>query len=396
MGVKRFFLLFIMYGTVVFFLSGCWDMVNIEDRGFVIGTAIDMVDEQKEGNYTVSITDQFVNPAGYGTPAQGAGQKEAFKNKTVNGVSIFMIDRDMTTRIARSPYFEHLKMVVVSEEVARIPDFFASIMDNFIRYQQMRRGIKILISDGKAKNILQMDPALEKTPVKFINSTIDNSFKNLEVIKPVEIGELHGALLNQASYVLPIIKTKDDGIHYDGVAVFHGKDNHMVGKLDGEETKGLNFITSKAQGGGIDFEIDDHLMMLEIENLKSKTKIDMKDPRNPLITVDIKAEGEIAEMFGHQSLLDHKYLKEIEKKAEEKIEQLTNNTIKKAQQELKTDIFGFYKVLKQRHYDAWQKVKNDWEMGENHFAKSNVDVKVNVYVRGIGASDRAKDKGNKK
>lgn len=390
---KRVVLLLITHCSVVMLLTGCWDQINIEERGFVVGSAIDLGDTaERKGEINIMLTNQLIVPAGLGTPATGSGQKKAYTNLTGSGESMFKIIRKMSTQTSRALYFEHLKILVISEEVAKKPNLIASLLDLYIRDQEMRRGIKVLVSEGKAKNILEIEQKTEKYPVKFINMTIENSEKSLEVIKPVSIGRLHGFLLNNNSYVLPRVLPTDKGMEDRGVAVFHGTNNKMVGTLNGRETRGLNLIKEKNHNGIIKFETENHLMVFEITTTKSSINVDVKSPGDINISIDISAEGSIGEMFGSRSLLEKKYITEIEKEVSEEIVQIVKETVEKAQKELNADIFGISGVLNQKHYDVWQKIKNDWEQGEDYFSSSNIQVTANTKIRGIGVTDKAKDK----
>src|SRR5699024_7653268 len=122
----------------------------------------------------------------------------------------------------------------------------------------MRRGVHIYISEGKAKEILEIDPKPERIPAMFLNTVTDNEQEALEMISSVQIGDLHELLLQSFSYVLPKIATEEDKskVHDDKTAVFRGYNNQMVGTLTEEETKQLNLLSEKNNSGSIVFEID--------------------------------------------------------------------------------------------------------------------------------------------
>src|SRR5690625_990583 len=136
--------------TVVF-LTGCWDEMNIEERGFVIGSAIDLAEEQTSENVHVTLTNQLVVPAGLGTPAQGSGEEKAFNNLSATGESIDNIVHSMGVITSRVPFFGHLQLVIISSEIAKQPNLFSSIMDFFIRDPEMQRKVKEIISNEKEK-----------------------------------------------------------------------------------------------------------------------------------------------------------------------------------------------------------------------------------------------------
>lgn len=379
-------------------LTACWDQVAIEKRGFVIGTSVDieeMGDKKGKGLYTLGVTSQIVVPAGLWTSGQGGAAKKAFTNVSASGSSLFEISRVIAKRTSRIPYYEHLKVVVVSEELAMETDLFASIMDVFIRDLEMRQSIKLMISEEEAKSILEVVPEEQSLPAMYINSIMENNSKSLEIVDPVIMSDVHGFLLNRSSYIIPrVLIPEENEIQPNGVAVFHGTDNKMVGVLDGEETKGLNLLKNKNSGGYIEFKVNDHLMVYEIQKTNSTIKIDAKDKDHINISVSIDAEGAIEEMFGSSTLFTPKRIERIEKKVSSKIEQLANRTLKKAQQEYNADIFGYDKMLKQRHYGVWKKIKEDWDHGDNLFQKCDITVTANAIVRSTGSTDRTKNKGN--
>ncbi|WP_404451298.1 Ger(x)C family spore germination protein [Virgibacillus necropolis] len=382
----------LIVSSFIFLLTGCWDQVPIEERGFVIGTTVDLADKQESENYNLHATNQIVIPAGLGSAGQSGSSPTAYTNLSAKGKSLFEISRKISTFTSRVPYYEHLKVIAVSEEVAKEPGLFASIMDAFIRDQEMRRSIKVIISEGEAHQVLEVKTKTEKLPAIYINSILEHSARSLAIVDAVKMGDIHQFLLDRSSYAIPRVLVSDNKVKDNGVAVFQGYNNKMVGVLTGKEVKGLNLIKKKNQGGIIEFEIDDHLMIYEIQNTKSSIKIDVKDKDNINISIKIDAEGDIAEMFGSKTLLEPKRFKEIEKTISKKIEKLANKSLEKAQKELNADIFGFDTRLKQRHYDKWQKIKDDWQKGENLFANCTITVSAEAIVRATGAADKTKNK----
>jgi spore germination protein len=46
--MSRFKFCITVLGVFFVFLTGCWDYVEIEDRGFILGVAIDLAEETSE------------------------------------------------------------------------------------------------------------------------------------------------------------------------------------------------------------------------------------------------------------------------------------------------------------------------------------------------------------
>lgn len=289
------------------------------------------------------------------------------------------------------PNLEHLKILIVSSEVASDPNLFSSVFDIFIRDHEIRRGVRVLITSGAATEILNQKPKTEDIPSLFIETILENNVKSLALIEPVQLGEMHNNLLGNTSYVLPQFSMHDGNIIYNSVAVFDGKSDYQVGTLTDEEIKGLNLIKDRNRNGAIKFHINDQLMMYELFESKSTVDINAEDPENIKISIKVDTEGSIAEMFGSQSLLDQSHIDQIEKKISERIEQIIDNTVTKAQQDLKVDYLGFSEKLRQKHYKEWKKIEDNWEHGDHLFSQSTVDISVEAFVREIGASDQAKE-----
>ena len=48
---------------LLLFLTGCWDEVEIEERAFVSGVAVDLAEEQSSSTTKIELTSQLIVPA---------------------------------------------------------------------------------------------------------------------------------------------------------------------------------------------------------------------------------------------------------------------------------------------------------------------------------------------
>lgn len=383
----------------LFFAGGCWDAKNIEDRGFIIGSAIDLGDKEKtaHGNYVLSLTNQLVVPEGYNTSQQesssgsGSSQK-AYKNITGTGSSVFEIADHMDTQTSKEPYFEHIKVLLVSEDVVKYKQLFASVTDIFVRDPDMRRGIKVVVTKGRAKNYLDINGNEgEQLPALYINQIMENTLESKQTLQPVRLGKVHQFLLGSTSFALPYASMTKNSIDISGAAVFHGFNNTYVGDLNPNETKGLNLIKENAQGGGMEFTISGRLMSFEFKNSNSKVRVDTSNPDKMNMDVELDVEGRIDEMYGDKQLLNESYIAAMEKHVQRKIKELVEHTINKGQKELNADIFGFGTYLKNHDYKKWKKeIQPNWEQGKKLFANGRVNVSVKATLRTFGSTDRTK------
>ncbi len=379
---------------VLILLSSCWDAVNIEERGFIIGMAIDLSEDgKKDGEYQLTLTNQFAVPPGLGTPSQGgSGGDKGFMNISSSGTSLYAIAQDLANQTNKMPFFEHLKVVIVSEEVAAIPELFANVMDVFIRNRDTRRGIKVIIAKGKAMDILNIQPENEQVPARYINKILENSLSKTGEMKPVKVGDIHEFLLLRNSFVLSEVSSDGTKLHFEGGSVYKGSDNKVIGSLNKQDMLGYELITGQAVQGPIVFTYKDKLTAYSIREANSKVKIKVTDPENIDIHVTIKLEGEIQETFGKVIIQDKGVIQALEKEISNKVTEIANQSIEKAQQEIGADIFNFSENLHRHHYKIWKKINQDWDHGENYFSKSNINVTVKTEVRSDGVVDESKNK----
>lgn len=372
-------------------LSGCWGQRDIESQGFVIGTGIDLEEEELSAEPQFRMTNQTVVPPMLGTPGgQGPTENSGTKNITASGNSLAIASANIDAVSARVPFYEHLKLIVISKDLVSAPDLFPSVMDFFLRQAEIRREIKLVIADGKADSIMEIEPKGELLPIIYIQSSFENTDQTLQILNAPRIGDINELLLNNYSYAIPMIKPAEDHGKIEGAAVFRGDTDMMIGRLDKEEVKGLNLIKGESEGGVIDFLYNEKVMDLRISDLDSDLHINVNDPENIKISINIDVQGSVNEMSGGQTLRGEQYLDEIGKQVTKRIEELAMSVIDKGQKNLKVDFFGFIEHIYAKHYNEWKKIKDNWDLGDNLFAGSTIDVSVKTKVEAIGAMDKTK------
>ncbi|MED1872919.1 Ger(x)C family spore germination protein [Brevibacillus borstelensis] len=387
-------------------LSGCWDQVQIEERGFVVGVGIDLpsskemerqtekeAPDKPKGKRRYLVTHQFVVPGGLVSNSQGGGGSQSstgdpFQNLTSEGDSLFEISRELAVRTSRSPFYQHLKVVIVSEEVAKSPNTFADVLDYFLRDPDLRRTSKVMISKGKAKPVLEVKPKTEKLPSLYINSVAENTDRTARMIPEVRLGEVHEDMINEFSFVLPRIVAANNEVKVAGAAVFQGQGNKMIGFLGEEETEGLNFLLGNVQGGLLKTKVKDNLVIFNIQGTKRTIKADVRDKKRMRFQFFIECEGVIAESFERLDFMESRIMDNLQKTIAAEIERLSHDAIRKVQKKMKTDVLGLGTYVKQTHPDLWKQLKEDWDHGRNLFASSEIEVKAVVYIRNGGSMNR--------
>lgn len=333
------------------------------------------------------LTQQIVVPGvleGSGSNLGGGGEiGDAYLNITAEGNSMFGIIRETAARTSRSPFYEHNALIIVSMDVAS-SKLFTSILDHFLRFPEMRRGTKVLISEHKAKKVLEVTPKNEKLPAMYINSISINNFKNARMLPVSRIGDIHSKLLREEGFTVQRIIAEEEEVKISGNAVFKGKTNELVGFLDEDETMGLNLLTGDIKGGVLEFFYDDGHIIFDIKKAKHQITANVEDQENISFLIKVESEGKIAEAFESNINYNPTEMKELEEDAAAEIERYMNLTINKLQQEFKVDVIGLGSYLNDEHPDVWKKLKSNWEENNQLFTSVKIDVEAKVNIRQPG------------
>lgn len=363
--------------------AGCWDRVEVEQRGFVIGAAIDLLEDEQ-----LRLTYQFGVPGGMKT-AGGQSRQLPYMNISSEAHTVFKAARQMANETSRPPYLEHNRIIILSEAVAKSGSL-GDVLDPFIRDAETRRAAKVMVAAGEASELLSFRPPNEVLPAQYIDSAAENPDKSEAITPPTNIGDVHGFLLRHASFALPKITLEHNRVLTSGAAVFNGYDHQMRGFLNNEETTGRNFITGELKAGALEVRVDGEHLVFEIKKHKRRLRADISEPTRPEFDVTIEVEGNLGEShLENRSVLSPELLKEAERKAEQEVLRLTDTVIRKVQQTYKSDIFGMSEHLYENHYAVWQQLKDNWDHGVNYFSTCTIRVQPKVKLRVVGSIQKA-------
>lgn len=364
-------------------VSGCAEQVEIEERGFVVGVALDIVKE-KGSNPMMRGTYQMVLPRKL-TPQGAQGEGANYINVSANADNIFAQMRTISKKISRILFFPHIQVLICSEDLLKKPYVLENALDVFFRDHEMRRNIRIFVSKDKAEEILKKNAEPENLPSQYIDMISEHSTKNAQMMEAVRIGEVQEKITAEKSFALPILGLTKQGVQMSGAALFRGKDNKMVGKLSGDKTFGLNYIIGREVGGYFTVRGDNMLVTYEVHKLHRKIDVSVKEATRPKFTIDISLDGTLAELHfsGHDKIMNEA---ELKKYIANEIEKKIKSTIKIVQGKYKVDVLGLSQEYMREDYKKWKKVEKNWDQGKNYFSHCDIVVRVHPSIEHSGSS----------
>ncbi|MFJ8356107.1 Ger(x)C family spore germination protein [Bacillus paramycoides] len=366
-------------------MSGCSELQEIEERGFVVGAAYDIVKEKKS-NPVMKGTYQMVLPSKL-TPqgAQGDGESKNYINVSAKADSVFEQIRIIAKKISRSLFFPHIQAIIFSKELLSGPYVLQNTLDVYIRDHEMRRNIRLFVSKKNAEAILKQSAKPENLPAKYIDMLADHPPKNAQMIEAARIGEVQEKMISKQSFALPVLSLTKQGVQMDGAALFRGKDNKCVGMLSGEQTLGMNYIIGKKIGGFFTIRKKGQLITYEIHKIHRKIKVSTVNATKPEFDIHLSLDGTLAELHfsDNKQIMNENRLK---KNIAEEMEKRIQKSVKLVQKKYKVDVLGLGEVYKRHNYKEWKKISKNWDQGENYFSNAEVIVHVHPIIEHSGSA----------
>ncbi|QHS21795.1 Ger(x)C family spore germination protein [Virgibacillus sp. MSP4-1] len=368
---------------LLFFLTGCWDSIELEERAFIYGIGIDLEETGTNGKPIFRMTNQLIVPSGIGTSAQsGGGDTPAFRNVSQTGRSLADINLHLSEQVNRTLNAQQMEIAIVSQDLAKQPDMLSESLDILIRGQQLRRGIKLVISNGNADELLAVEPEHIKIPTRYLSRLLDTNNSG-EAIEPLRIGKVHLNLLTRLSFVIPYLTNIDNqNVLNKGAAAFNGRKGKVTGLLNGKETEALNMILGNLESGSLIIPVGDGQATVEFMNSNSEYKLKKHSNDGLEFNIQLNLTGSISENLSSLDPINN--ITPFEKNLKKEIKKTVEHVVKRAQEDLKTDIFDLNIYLRGYHYKLWKRIKNDWDSGENIFSKSKINIHVNTKLEHAG------------
>ncbi len=404
MGRLKILALFVLIFAAALVQPGCWDYNEVEKLSIVFATALDQAPDGRVRVTTQSISPRFlVGGAGGGGGGGGAtGVGRGFRNISAEGNTVMDCIRILSLEAPRRLYFAHNQLILISEELARHRGI-EELMDFFYRNPRIRGTNWILVARSDISSILETPGELVVPPSHFIVGTIEEQkmssyYPDIQLGDFLELFETEGVDAftglvelkpNEAETRSKTAKnsTGDDGgkkpigsvVKLGGTAVFSG--NKLAGLLDERESRGLLWVRGKVKGGAITVPCgkggEDTLLALEILRNSSKIEPDFTDGELS-ITVKIKVKANIHETECQEELDRPEVLSSVGHLLADAVRGEVEAALVKAQQEYRSDVFGFGEAVHRKYPGVWKEIKDNWGEEIYPFLPVYIDVKGEI------------------
>ncbi len=362
-------------------LTACWDRREINDIAFVSATAVDQADDK------VRVTVQFPLPGqmgGAGSTGGGGGTAGKKPWHTVTSVARTGQEANALQQNSLSRFlnFSHRRVLVIGEEKAR--SGIAGTMDILGRIPQNRMTAYLLIAEGKAEDLFQVDASLEKLPAETLRELAALSYA-----KPIMIQDTVDALLTDGldPYIPLIAPQKEQaeghapmGVQLKGLAVF--KADKLVALFTGDKSRGLLFALGQTKQPIVTVKAPEGEGYLSLRVTGSKVRIDTR-LRGSTLGIRLTLTGEMVASENKSTFRfsdNASTIARLEKAVNRDIEEVIRTALS-ATQELGADPVGFGLHLYRHDPSAWRRIQREWR---DAYRRSELTVESRIRLQHPG------------
>ncbi len=348
--------------------SGCIRSVQLNERAIVQAVGLD----KEEDGYALTL--QLFDPEAGEETATSGGKILHVKGKTISEAM-----RNANLQQGQEIFYGHTKLILFGDTIAR--EGIAAAVDTFNSNPQFRPGMDMLVTDGKASQVLAKPLDQTILPVLSTKMMLEGYRDNGKVIRS-QLRGVAASLENQAtgSY-LPIAAASADeqnpGIQIIGTAIL--QDGKTVGALSPEETRGLLWAAGEMGKTQLTLE-QEAFGAVTLEVVWSSVSVTATIQNGaPFYQVQIRVESNVSEeILSQEEMSMTKRYDRYEQEQGELIRQETEQVLQRLFHEFSCDALGYANVLIQQQPAYWKEQQDRYVQQLDSVGFSvEVDSRVN-------------------
>jgi spore germination protein KC len=375
---SKFKNLFLLILSLIF-LSGCWDVKEVNDLAIVIATGIDQIEDNK---IEVTFLLYVPTPSG-GTSGEGSSSSKNSFSISTKGDTFSDAITELEIKVPREIYWGHSNIFIFGSELAK--NGLAEQTDFIVRIVEPREQAQIYISENPAKELLD----------KFIKMNIAELFDKLPkdtYLKSITLKDMEQMLVNQSQAgVIPVSSTieidtaseKVESFAVNGSAIIHhGK---LVNIITGEKDLGSHWIVFPNSNIPISITPAETLGKVTTVSIRKSFKLNPKiENGNWKMEIKVKGNFEILQNTTNLDMFKQSVIDQLEIELNKKIQKEIEIFLDYMQKDLNADVFQFYEAFHRSFPKESKKEKDNWDQ---KFENIEVTVKVDTNIDNPGVTN---------
>lgn len=362
-------------------MTGCWDLVEPNQRSLWVGSAMDATPDGR-----IQFSGQIV------APKPGTSQSTNIVKSAI-GSNISDAVQDIQEQLSRKVFFGHRVAMFIGERLAKrgLKEFFDEMgrnPDSNVRTQLY------LVKGEDGKRFLEQPAILEGSSTKIATQAVRFSKLKPSTVVLREVQEV--ALSDGTRPFLPVIEilpisgegtnqgssgTPQLNFRIGDIALFN-RDVQLVGYLQGDEADAAMWAAGTLKRDTLTNFIPKGNGYVTLDLARVRRHVhSVISRRQVTVYVKLTGTGLIRENNSSLDLFNQQTIRYVEREFDRNTEELTKRVIAKVQKDYGTDIFGFGEDVHRRYPYQWKSLKSSWD---NEFKRADIMVTVNLTIRHVG------------
>ena len=360
-----------------FLLTGCELIrtVNLQNRAIVQGVGVDW----ENGRYVVTM--QIFSPEGSGGQTIVDPSKENAQIITCKGSSIAEAVENSALTQGKDFYLGHNRILILGEEAAKQP--LRGLFSYFVNSLDSRPDVSLLITSGKAADILNAGIKQSILPAMSIENTVRNAQESGLSEEVYLIDAMEGLAQPHRSILIPYIELVEEGeeeslrsVQMEGMGIFSS--DGFLGKVEGSDVKGLLFLRDTIKNTVYTLDSQEY-QRAAVQLYQGKTTITPEITGDQVhFTADIYTRWTLLEKNMRPGAeFTEESLRRLETQLEEEIAEECREAFETTVKEYASDVFYLGDLVWREQPELWEKLREDWPAGlVNSELTCRVDVRI--------------------
>ncbi|MUT68477.1 Ger(x)C family spore germination protein [Paenibacillus sp. NEAU-GSW1] len=348
----------VVCSSLILSTTGCWNRTEVDELSVVMAVGLDKQEHSGDVQFTAQIFKPTEKKEG-GTG--GGGGDRSYWNLKSTGDTVYSAVQGTDHKAPRKLYFAHNQIVIFSRNIAQ--EGMQKQIDFFMQQHQNRLNVWILVAQGRADEILEIQPQLEKMPALDIADLIETQVEASQS-SVVNLKQFSTRLMSKTtSPIAPFIEVSGKGkkrtVLISGTAVF--KKDKLAGQLNKTETRGLLWVIGEVKRGIIEMDCPGGGGKASLNIIRADSKIVPEIKGNKIIMkIQLNEEGILGSQLCPENLSTPEKIAALEQSKADAIRSEVMAAVNKARK-LRADIFGFGDAVHRKYPKQWIRLESKWD-----------------------------------
>ena len=357
------------------YLAGCWDYRDVNRRAITLSVGIDGIDNESE------FTGEIARLVSNTSQSKGMSQiTDVYKYRSL-GKYFEGTRADFNAKITFPDFPAATRVIAFSKKYAEKKGIESYINRSYFTIG-LRSAVLVAICKepakelftGKIENDIFIGYGIEDT-IRYLDETGTALYKTVQDIQTdIQFGDI--------GFLLPYITKEDNkNIKYLGFAVM--KDSKLIDIIDYKESTGfLYLVAKKTTVERVIPHPQNGKNLVSVKSVLGKRTIRTKYEDNKInIYIDLKLNAQIQYAYNIEPLSKAE-VKKIEEIVSNMTKEEVMRAIKRSQNEMQCDVFGFAKYFRAEHPIEYKKM--NWK---EEYPKANFHVNVKTTIKNTSILD---------